>query len=200
MSGGHEGTVLLADRAERAVLEALAAERGWSRAAISTAGFDEMEQVAWRADGLFVLYSELHPQGHRVVRVTGEHEAMVDEALGVVRSALPTVPVDALLDVLLAVPPADARAAVRALNGLRAADVWNCADGRPRPEDPRYRAAVERSARHPERQVVRALVYMVGDLMTIRPGIAEPLLALRGAGGPAADIIDDFADFCGRRA
>lgn len=194
----HEATVVLAEHAGRAALESLAAGRGWSRAAISTAGFGEMEQVAWRADALFVLYSEVHVLGHRVVRVSGADEAVVDETLGVVRAALPTVPVDDLLDVLLAVPHAGARASIRALNGLRAADIWNCATGTEPPADPRYLAAVERAVRHPERQVVRALVYAVGDLMTVRPDLAAPVLALRGADGPARDVIDDFAGFCDR--
>ncbi|TYB45248.1 hypothetical protein [Actinomadura chibensis] len=195
----HDGTVLLAEQAERSVLESLAAGRGWRRAAISTAGFGEMEQVAWQAGVAFVLYSEVHVLGHRVVRVSGDDAAVVEETLGVVRATLPTVAPDALLDVLLAVPHADARESIRALNGLRAADMWNCADGTEPPADPRYRTAVERAVLHPERQVVRALVFAVGDLMTVRPGLAEPILALRGADGPARDVIDDFAAFCDRR-
>lgn len=195
----HDGTVLLAEDAERSVLESLAEGRGWRRAAISTAGFAEMEQVAWHADAAFVLYSEVHVLGRRVVRVSGDDAAAVEETLGVVRAALPTVGADELLDVLLSDPPAGARESVRALNGLRAADVWNCADGTEPPPDPRYAEAVERTARRPERQVVRALVYAVGDLMAVRPGLAEPLLALRGADGPARDVIDDFAAFCDRR-
>lgn len=192
MSFGHERTVLLAEHAERAVLESLAAGRGWPRAAISTAGFGEMEQVAWQTDAMFVLYSEVHMLGHRVVRVAGEDAAVVEETLGVVRAALPTVAVDELLDVLLALPPPDSREAIRALNGLRAADIWNCATGTAPPADPRYLAAVESAVRHPERPVLRALVYTVGDLMPIRPGLEAPLLALRDADGQ--DIIDDFAE------
>ncbi|HEY8480379.1 MAG TPA: hypothetical protein VIL71_11155 [Spirillospora sp.] len=196
---GHEETVLLAEHAERASLESAALRRGWPRVAISTAGHGEMEQVAWRPGGVFVLYSEVHLLGHRIVRVSGEDEAAVREALGVVRNAVPTVSVDALLGVLLAERPPEPAPAIRALNGLRAADVWNCATGRRPPEDPRYAEAVERTARHPERQVVRALVDAVDDLMTVRPGLEAPLLALRDAEGPAEDVIADFASFCDER-
>lgn len=194
--GEHEGTVLLAERADRADLEAVAARRGWPRAAISTAASAEMEQVAWQVPGLFVLYSEVHLLGHRVVRVAGEDGAVVAEALGAVRDAVPTVPVDDLLAVLLARPPAEPTRMIRALNGLRAADIWNAANGRRPPEDPRYPEAVERAVRHPERQVVRAVVDAVHDLMEIRPGLEAPVVALRGADGPARDVIDDFAGFC----
>ncbi|TDC81247.1 hypothetical protein [Actinomadura sp. 7K507] len=200
MSHAHEDTVLLAEHADREALEAVAAGRGWPRAAISTAGFAEMEQVAWQATGMFVLYSEVHLLGHRVVRVAGEHESVVEETLGVVRGVLPTVPVEELLDVLVSLPPADSRPMIRALNGLRAVDVWNCANGTPAPEDPRYVEAVDSAVRHPERQVVRALVDAVTDLMTVRPGLEAPIVALRDAEGPATDIIDDFAGFCDARA
>ncbi|TDE32174.1 hypothetical protein [Actinomadura sp. 6K520] len=196
MSGEHERTVLLAEHADRAALESAAARHGWPRAAISTAGFAEMEQVAWQTAGLFVLYSEVHLLGHRVVRVTGESEAVVEEALGAVLEAVPTVEVDELLGVLLAMPPAESAPMIRALNGLRAADIWNCANGRRPPEDPRYTEAVERAVRHPERQVVRALVDAVGDLMAVRPGLEVPIVALRDADGPARDVIEDFAAFC----
>ncbi|TDB92588.1 hypothetical protein [Actinomadura sp. 7K534] len=196
MTHEHERTVLLGKHAERAVLESAAAGHGWLRAAISTAGFGEMEQVAWQAAGAFVLYSEVHLLGHRVVRVTGEGEAAVEEALGVVRDAVPTVSPDDLLDVLLSMPPAESTQMIRALNGLRAADIWNCADGRRPPADPRYAEAVERAVRHPERQVVRALVDAVGDLMAIRPGLEVPIVALRDADGPARDVIEDLAGFC----
>lgn len=199
MTGEHEGTVLLAEHADRAALESAAARRGWPRAAISTAAFADMEQVAWQAPGMFVLYSEVHLLGHRVVRVAGEDEAVVAEALGAVRDAVPTVPVDELLAVLLTRPPAESTRMIRALNGLRAADVWNVANGRRPREDPRYLDAVERAVRHPERQVVRAVVDAVDDLMAIRPGLEAPVVALRGADGPARDIIDDFAGFCDRR-
>ena len=195
----HEDTVLLAEHADRAALESAAAGRGWRRAAISTAGFGEMEQVAWQATGTFVLYSEVHLLGHRVVRVAGEDASVVDETLGAVRGALPTVPVEELLDVLLADPPAGPLPVIRALNGLRAVDIWNCANGTPAPEDPGYTAAVESAVRHPERQVVRALVDTVGDLMTVRPGLEAPVVALRDTEGPAGDIIDDFAAFCDAR-
>lgn len=196
MSHEHESTVLLGRHADRTALEAAAARLGWPRAAISTAAFGEMEQVAWQAPGTFVLYSEVHLLGHRVVRVTGESEAAVRETLDVVQGAVPTVPVDALLDILLAMPPAEPAQQIRALNGLRAADIWNCANGRRPPEDPRYAEAVERAVRHPERQVVRALVDAVGDLMAVRPGLEVPIVALRDADGPARDVIDDFAAFC----
>lgn len=189
-----ERRLLLADDADRAVLDRYAAGRGWSLANTVPWSFTGTEQRTWTVgDGAEVLYGEFHGLGGRIVSVHAAPDD-ADRLAADLRTVLPTVGHDAALAALSAEPHATAADAMHALRMLKLAHLV-IADPPDELRDDRLPAAYGRAAGHPDRVVRLTAVMHAGDLLAHRPDIAGPVLARRADSADDPDLAELFRVF-----
>lgn len=189
-----ERRLVLADDADRAVLERYAVDHGWSLANTVPWSFAGAEQRSWLgADGTEVLYAEMHSVGGRLLSVYADAE-VADRLAGELRSVVPTVSVDAVFAVLTAEPAAPATEALRALGRLQLACL---VVGEP-PEavgDDRLPDAFSRVVGHPDPAVRLMAVILAADLVRYRSDLVDPVLAHRDDNAGDPDLLDLFEAF-----
>lgn len=206
-----ERTLLLAEDADTAALTALAARSGWALDHLEPFQHGGMTQRAWvvntpsgapsearsedpsrrpgeeekaTGSGHDTLVRELehHAHGTRFVSVSGDDADTVAELARTVADTVPTVPLDTVLDDLLAEDTAP-RALLRGLRLLTSAYLVSGVTGTAphTPVGPRHRAAVQRLLRHPERQVRLSTMLRVNTLQHLDAELRRLVIARKDA-------------------
>lgn len=208
-----ERTLLLAESADTAALTALAARSGWRLDyiqpfehggttqrvwVVETPSRDGGENAADPDHDTLVRELEHHAHGTRCVSVSGDDAETVAELARAVAQAVPTVPLDTVLDELLAEDTAP-RAVLRGLRLLTSAYVVALAMGTAAepPLGPRHRAAVERLLRHPERQVRLSTMLCVNRLQNLDAELRRLVIARKGSETELDYVIDAFVEIEG---